>query len=112
MSPGGMARHDWMLTGVPPDGSKAGLQLADDVHDRGGGAQRVEGRATSMPAALNSLARKEDKVLPVAPLPIAAMDVDRERRLGVTGMEVIVALPLLRPVGLVQIGLGGLAIGC
>ena len=63
-----------------------------------------------MPAALSAL-RHERIVLAIAALPIAAVDVDGERRLRVAGAEEIVAMALLRPIGLVEVGLGGLAVG-
>src|SRR5262249_41691772 len=62
------------------------------------------------PACVERL-RQERVVLAIAALPIAAVDVDDERRIGLTGQEQIVAIAFSGPIGLIESGTRDGAIG-
>ena len=75
--------------------------LVADLHHGDGGTQRVGGDGNRDAVGVE-LARHEGIVLAVAALPVAAVDVDDERRILVRGAEQVVALALALAVGLVH----------
>src|SRR5215831_9190871 len=105
-----MPDYSWTLSDAAPQHGQAALNFVADLHDRYCWTQRV-GRDGDGDAVGIQLACDEGVVLAIATLPIAAMDVNNERRFLVSRGEEVVMVALAGAIRLVERGSACQAVG-
>src|SRR5215468_11653 len=105
-----MTDDGWTLSDAVPQHGQAALNFVADLHDRYCWTQRV-GRDGDGDAVGIQLACDEGVVLAIATLPIAAMDVNDQRRFLVSRGEEVITVPLARAIRLVERGSACQAVG-
>src|ERR671933_2462938 len=97
-----MPDHERTDAGSPLEDGQERAQLFDDLQNGDARAERVGGNGEGQTVRVQALGQERVE-LPVAALPVAAMDVDDKRRIAVRE-EQVVAVPAAGPVRDVELG--------